>query len=65
LQKNIFSEKYLAVSKKDYTFAAEIKNRDVAQLVAYTYGVRVVAGSSPVIPTFLFKEITSAEARPL
>lgn len=27
-------------------------NRDVAQLVAYTHGVRVVAGSSPVIPTF-------------
>lgn len=27
------------------------QKRDVAQLVAYTYGVRVVAGSSPVIPT--------------
>ena len=26
-------------------------NRDVAQLVAFTYGVREVAGSSPVIPT--------------
>lgn len=31
------------------------KKRDVAQLVAFTYGVREVAGSSPVIPTFFFR----------
>ncbi len=33
----------------------------MAQLVAYTYGVRVVAGSSPVIPTFLLEKITTSK----
>ena len=40
-------------------FGPQVKlNRDVAQVVEYTSGGRVVAGSSPVIPT-IFRVISS------
>ena len=56
---NFIIQKIWWFSKKIVLLPPKNKNRDVAQLVAYTYGVRVVAGSSPVIPTFLLEKITT------
>gem|GEM_PF-4094454 len=53
---NFIIQKIWWFSKKIVLLPPKNKNRDVAQLVAYTYGVRVVAGSSPVIPTFFIRE---------
>lgn len=50
---------------KKNVYLCTLKNRGVAQLVAYTYGVRVVAGSSPVTPTFLINFFCNTKTYPL
>ena len=48
----VIIKKFVCLEKKVYLCTRKSKFvRDVAQLVAFTYGVREVAGSSPVIPT--------------